>query len=116
MRRFDPRPRRSSGMADREVEAGVPPSPAGASGFAAIARRPFVLTPAVAIAAILVAVLVAYANSLANGFAFDDWWIIRVNPRLHQLSDLGRIVGTPYWPSRGEELGLYRPLTVLAFA
>lgn len=64
---------------------------------------------------VLVAVLV-YANSLANEFAFDDWWIIRNNPRLHQLRDLGQIVGTPYWPNFGEKLGLYRPLTVLGFA
>ncbi|MGI9039088.1 MAG: tetratricopeptide repeat protein [Gemmatimonadota bacterium] len=60
--------------------------------------------------------IVVYANSLANQFAFDDWRIIRVNPRLHQLDDLGLIVGTPYWPAHGEMLGLYRPLTVLAFA
>ena len=69
-------------------------------------------------AALLVAVasVVVYANSVANWFAYDDYWIIFMNERLHQLDDLGRIVGTPYWPNFGEKLGLYRPLTVLFFA
>lgn len=73
-------------------------------------------TPRVAITLIALIAIVVYANSLWNQFAFDDWWIIRMNPRLHQLRDLGRIVGTPYWPTYGEQLGLYRPLTVLMFA
>ena len=69
----------------------------------------------VALGIALVAALV-YANSLGNDFAFDDWWIIYNNPRLHQLGDLGEIVLTPYWPQYGAKLGLYRPLTVLFFA
>ena len=60
--------------------------------------------------------LLVYANSIANEFAYDDWWIIFMNERQHQLTDLGQIVGTPYWPNFGEKLGLYRPLTVLFFA
>ncbi len=63
----------------------------------------------------LIAVAV-YANSLWNGFAFDDDWIIVRNLRVHQLRDLGMIWGTPYWPSFGTELGLYRPLAIFAYA
>lgn len=63
----------------------------------------------------LVAVAV-YANSLWNGFALDDTHIIEGNSRVHQLTDLGRIWLTPYWPSFGQELGLYRPLAIFGYA
>jgi hypothetical protein len=64
----------------------------------------------------LAAVLV-YLNSLSNGFAFDDLGIIVHNPTVHDLGDLLRIWGTPYWPGAdGLERGLYRPLTVFLFA
>lgn len=65
----------------------------------------------VALAAILV-----YANSLWNGFAYDDLWIILRNDRVHQLRDMSKIWLTPYWPSFGSELGLYRPFAIFAFA
>lgn len=57
-----------------------------------------------------------YANSLANGFAYDDVPIIAENERVHQLRDLGQIWLTPYWPVAGEILGAYRPLTIFWFA
>jgi tetratricopeptide (TPR) repeat protein len=57
-----------------------------------------------------------YANSVWNGFAYDDLWIIGSNERVHQLRDLSRIWLTPYWPSFGSQLGLYRPLAIFAFA
>lgn len=60
--------------------------------------------------------LLVYANSLFNGFAYDDTWIVAQNTRVHQLTDLRAILLTPYWPSFGSELGLYRPFTILAFA
>ena len=65
-----------------------------------------------ALAAILV-----YLNSLANGFAFDDLGIIVDNPTVHELGNLLRIWGTPYWPgAEALDRGLYRPLTVFLFA
>ena len=73
-------------------------------------------TPGAAASLVLLAAALAYANSLANDFAFDDWWIIWNNPRVHQLRDLGLIFGKPYWPFDGQMLGLYRPLTMLSFA
>lgn len=66
--------------------------------------------------AVVAAAVLVYANSLWNGFAYDDIWIIARNDRVHQLHDLRSILFTPYWPSFGSELGLYRPFTVFAFA
>lgn len=57
-----------------------------------------------------------YANSLANGFALDDVFIILTNARVHQLADQTAIWLTPYWPAFGRELGAYRPLTIFAYA
>ena len=62
-----------------------------------------------------IAILV-YLNALANGFAFDDEFIILNNQRVHQLSDLRSIWLTPYWPGFGAEAGLYRPLAIFAYA
>ncbi len=60
--------------------------------------------------------IAVYANALANGFAFDDVFIVQNNPRVHALHDLRSIWMKPYWPSFGVELGLWRPLTILAYA
>lgn len=62
------------------------------------------------------AALLVYANSIWNGFAYDDIWIVARNDRVHQLRDLSKIWLTPYWPAFGSELGLYRPFTIFAFA
>lgn len=65
---------------------------------------------------VIAAAILVYANSVWNGFAYDDTWIIAHNDRVHQLANLRIILFTPYWPSFGSELGLYRPFTILAFA
>jgi tetratricopeptide (TPR) repeat protein len=64
--------------------------------------------------AALLAVLV-YANSLANGFAYDDVWIIQNRGLVHDLWRLPELLTTDYWPDRFGS-GLYRPLTLLTFA
>ncbi len=69
-----------------------------------------------AVAIIVFAALAVYANSLWNGFAYDDIWIIQRNDRVHQLKDLASIWLTPYWPSFGSQLGLYRPFAIFAYA
>ncbi|MGH7481123.1 MAG: tetratricopeptide repeat protein [Longimicrobiales bacterium] len=73
-----------------------------------------------ALAALAVA---AFANSLTNGFAYDDVSIIGGNARVHaltdgvSLADLRAIWLTPYWPTdSGQMLGAYRPLTIFLFA
>ena len=58
--------------------------------------------------------LLVYANSLGNGFTFDDHAIVEDNPSILTL-DLGHIFTVPYWPNR-EHAGLYRPLTTLSLA
>ena len=68
------------------------------------------------LAIVALTALAVYANSAFNGFAYDDDWIILRNDRVHQLSDLGLIWGTPYWPTFGNILGLYRPLAIFAYA
>jgi len=65
----------------------------------------------VAAAAVLV-----FANSLFNGFAFDDEFLIAGNARVHALREQGAIWLSPYWPVFGAEAGLYRPLAVFAWA
>lgn len=63
----------------------------------------------------LVAIAV-YINSLWNGFALDDTFIVEGNRRVHDLGNLRSIWLTPYWTFYGPELGLYRPLTIFLFA
>ena len=65
---------------------------------------------------VTLAVVVAYANSLANGFAYDDVAIVRDDVRVHGLHHLAAVFSRPYWPNYGRALGLYRPATTLAFA
>lgn len=55
----------------------------------------------------------AGATSLGNGFAFDDRWIIELNPRLHALDGWWRVFTRSYWPNSSQSL--YRPLTSLGF-
>lgn len=70
----------------------------------------------VALGTALIAFLV-YANSIGNGFAYDDVFIIENNPRVHSLSQLPQAFSTPYWPvAGGRELGLWRPLTIATYA
>ncbi len=66
---------------------------------------------------IIVSVLV-YANSVRNGFVFDDKFIIQKNDVIRDMSNISRIFKSTYWPQvQGEpNKGLYRPLTVLSYA
>lgn len=57
-----------------------------------------------------------YANSLGNGFALDDEWIILRNERVHGVDRLAEAVSSPYWPSAAAHIALYRPLTLATFA
>ncbi len=57
----------------------------------------------------------AYANSVGNGFAYDDFHIIPQNPVVTEGSPVAAL-SLPYWPRALEGTGLYRPLTVASFA
>ncbi len=63
---------------------------------------------------IMVVGAVVYANSLQNGFTFDDWPLVVHNPLVVQM-DMGAIFSSAYWPNK-PALGLYRPLTTLSYA
>jgi Flp pilus assembly protein TadD len=74
--------------------------------------------PSARLGAALVALLAvaAYANSLANDFAYDDYAIVLRNPQVRE-PDPVRILTAPYWPRRaGAEAGLYRPVTTATLA
>jgi hypothetical protein len=75
-----------------------------------VTRNDWLLACAAALAALL-----TYANSLPNGFAFDDLPIIEKNHQLRFLSNLPRFFRQDYFePSM--RLGLYRPLVVSSYA
>lgn len=60
--------------------------------------------------------ITVYINSAWNGFALDDTFIVEMNSRVHDITDLRSIWLTPYWTFYGPELGLWRPLTIFLFA
>ncbi len=71
-------------------------------------RREFAVAAGVALLAGLV-----YANSLANGFAYDDVWIIEARDLVHGLGRLPELLTAEYWPGRFQS-GLYRPVTLFS--
>ncbi len=63
--------------------------------------------------------LLAFANSLTNGFAFDDESIIVQNRVIKDLAYLPVLFTSDYWAStlgRGFGGNIYRPLVLLSFA
>ena len=62
----------------------------------------------------LIAVAV-YANSVGNGFAYDDTTIVAQNPIVQEGRPLDAFAA-PYWPRFAPGSGLYRPVTVASFA
>jgi tetratricopeptide (TPR) repeat protein len=66
---------------------------------------------------VLLAAFAVFANSLPNGFVYDDVQVIEQNPRLATPWDLKVFFARPYWSSeQGNAAGLYRPLTLWLFA
>ena len=68
-----------------------------------------------AIPTIVLLAFLASASSLANGYAYDDTWIISTNTRIHSLAHWWQFFGQTYWPP-SYNAALYRPLTILAFS
>ncbi|MGH7678462.1 MAG: tetratricopeptide repeat protein [Gemmatimonadaceae bacterium] len=56
--------------------------------------------------------LAASANSIGNGFAYDDVALILTDARVHSWSGWTRDFAQTYWPEGGDG---YRPLTILAW-
>src|SRR5262245_17116211 len=59
--------------------------------------------------------LTAYANSLGNGFAYDDEGILPQNPTVTSGDWVGAL-GRSWWPAAAAGAGLYRPVTSASFA
>lgn len=59
---------------------------------------------------------VVFANSLRNGFVYDDVQIIRDNTRITSPWNFGDIFGTSYWHNTQQGTSIYRPLTIWSFA
>ncbi|MCS7079588.1 MAG: tetratricopeptide repeat protein [Chloracidobacterium sp.] len=70
---------------------------------------------AMAWSAMGLAVLV-YANTLANGFTYDDTPIIVNNPAIRSLTDAPRLFLSGYWDHRQAGLSNYRPLFAVTLA
>lgn len=64
---------------------------------------------------VVVVAVLAMAPAVANGFTYDDRFIIQDNARVHQLAGWWRLFGQSYWPPPALE-ALYRPLPMLAYA
>lgn len=66
-------------------------------------------------------VLVAYANSLTNGFVFDDVFIIEKNPLVKGLEHIPDLLLTEYWQGHRKDrtnvtdTALYRPLPLITY-
>ncbi|MBZ5639246.1 MAG: tetratricopeptide repeat protein [Acidobacteriia bacterium] len=74
-------------------------------------RRALLLPSLVAVAAFAV-----YLGACRNGFALDDLPVVRDNPDIRSLSGVPALFARPYWPGRGGESGLYRPVTISSYA
>ncbi len=72
------------------------------------------MTPGRGILLVLLLAAAAYANSLGNGFAYDDEGIILQNPVVLGGDWAGAMRGS-WWPMAREGAGLHRPLTTLSF-
>jgi len=75
-----------------------------------ISRRSWWLTVLV----IAVLALAASANSIANGYAYDDNYLIVKAARTHSLTGWWRDFGQTYWPREWGGDG-YRPLSAIVF-
>ena len=72
------------------------------------------------IAIVVALALIAFANTLRNGFTLDDIPIVAENPVTRSMANLPTVFATNYWSRGGTEVigdpTLYRPLTVSTYA
>ncbi len=59
--------------------------------------------------------LLAYANTLANGFAYDDISIVQTNPYITDWRQIPWLFTKGYWSHKSGGVGNYRPLTIITF-
>jgi hypothetical protein len=70
----------------------------------------------VAAALVALAAILPFLPTLRAGFIYDDTTIVRDNALLRGWSALVRVWSAPYWPTFGNDVGLYRPLHVALLA
>jgi tetratricopeptide (TPR) repeat protein len=66
--------------------------------------------------AILLAALLAFANSLGNGFHFDDEHSLVENPHVRSLANIPAFFADPQLFSRNPGSEMYRPLVLVSYA
>jgi tetratricopeptide (TPR) repeat protein len=74
----------------------------------------FERAPRYALLSLPLLVLLVYIMTLPGHFFMDDAQIVKANNLVYQL-DIKAIFTTDYW-GRGQDTGLFRPLTILSFA
>jgi hypothetical protein len=67
------------------------------------------------VASIGLIAIAASFNGVLNGFTYDDFYIVRLNPVVHDLHRAWTLLLLPYWPLQYGGDG-YRPLTMVMFA
>jgi hypothetical protein len=83
--------------------------------FDRTARTPFFRRRSLIAVALAIVAMGVYANSVGNGFALDDTYIIRDNDAIHSIDNLpSSMVGT-YWSFGPRKSALYRPLTIASY-
>src|SRR5258705_9173673 len=90
-------------MSESETTAGAIPV-----GESVTTRR--AIPTSVAAALVALAAIVPLLPTLPAGFMYDDTTIVRDNAILRRWSALRRVWSAPYWPTTGNDVGLYRPL------
>jgi tetratricopeptide (TPR) repeat protein len=76
-----------------------------------------------ALGLLILCIILAYGNSLTNGFAYDDDRLIVMNRLIRSTDTLTKLVSSDYWVTRRDPMGelpsasgLYRPLVSLSYA
>ncbi len=65
--------------------------------------------------AVVALTLLVYANTLANGFAYDDISIVQTNPYITDWRRIPWLFTKGYWSHKSSGVGNYRPLTIITF-
>jgi hypothetical protein len=65
--------------------------------------------------AVVALALLVYANTLANGFAYDDISIVQTNPYITDWRQIPWLFTKGYWSHKSGGVGNYRPLTIVTF-
>src|ERR1700758_172312 len=70
-----------------------------------------------ALGCVLLLAFLVYANTLVNGFVYDDHEQVELNPYVHSVRYVGRILTTTVWSFQGAEgqTNYYRPLMTLSY-